>query len=55
VTEKEPGVWEYNWANLALRNINTDLLLQVGGGRKLTTFLFCKYIVVAKSKEVKTG
>jgi hypothetical protein len=53
----EPGAWGYNWATLALGDINTH-----GPGpqgwefdARLTTFVCKTKNILPKSKEVKTG
>jgi hypothetical protein len=47
--EKETGCLGYKWANLSVGGINTGTCFP-----RLTTFA-CKEIIVAKSKEMKTG
>jgi hypothetical protein len=51
--KREPGASGYNWATLSLGDINTKTERERLDTR-LTT-LFCKKIVVAKSKIVEPG
>jgi hypothetical protein len=51
----EPSAWGYNWATLSLADLNTEAWSsRLGVGRKADDLALQK-IIVAKSKEVKTG
>jgi hypothetical protein len=54
-TKRKPGAWRYNWATLPMRDIITEpWFSRLRVGHRVKTLL-CKRIIVAKSKEVKTG
>jgi hypothetical protein len=55
-TKREPGAWGYNWATLSLGNINTETWSsRLGGWTQGWRHWSVKKIIVAKSKEMKTG